>query len=65
MKVGDLVSHIGFPQMIGLITETKKHSFRGLHTIYSHRVVWFNQNGKTKWKPTDFSQSKLKLLSEA
>jgi hypothetical protein len=65
MKVGDLVSHTNFPKMIGLITETTKHSFRGLHTAYSHRVVWFNPNGKTKWKPIDFSQSKLKLLSEA
>ena len=45
MKVGDLVSHTNFPKMIGLITETTKHSFRGLHTAYSHRVVWFN----TKW----------------
>ena len=56
MKVGDLVSHTNFPQMIGLITETTKHSFRELHTSYSHRVVWFNPNDKTKWKPIDFSQ---------
>jgi hypothetical protein len=65
MKVGDLVSHTNFPKMIGLITETTKHSFRGLYTSYSHRVAWFNPNGKTKWKPMVFSQSKLKLLSEA
>lgn len=49
MKVGDLVSHTNFPQMIGLIAETKKHSFRGLYTIYSHRVVWFSPKSTRQW----------------
>ena len=81
MKVGDLVSHIDHPRLIGIVikttslnTPTRYSRIPSRYSVPRHTIKWLNEKEipddplgiKRKWcKPTIFSQSKLKLLSEA
>ena len=67
MKVGDLVSHIDHPRLIGIVIKT---ACRFAYRHPRHTIKWLNEKDipdERRWrnKPTIFSQSKLKLLSEA
>ena len=78
MKVGDLVSHIDHPRLIGIVIKTTRLNtpastpatrHRARYSVPRHTIKWLNEKDiphERKWrKPTIFSQSKLKLLSEA
>ena len=74
MKVGDLVSHIDHPRLIGIVIKTTSLNTPARYSVPRHTIKWLNEKEipddplgiKRKWcKPTIFSQSKLTLLSEA
>ena len=69
MKVGDLVSHLDHPRLIGIVIKTGRLNTSAHRSASRHTIKWFNEkdipHGRRWRKPTIFSQSVLKLLSEA
>jgi|TARA_R110001592_G_scaffold330898_1_gene613297 hypothetical protein len=69
MKVGDLVSHLDHPRLIGIVIKTGGWDTSAQMSVPCHTIKWFNEkdipHGRRWRKPTIFSQSVLKLLSEA
>ena len=69
MKVGDLVSHISHPSLIGIVIKTTSLTRSAHYYVPRHTIKWLNEKAipyERRWKrPTIFSQSALKLLSEA
>jgi hypothetical protein len=66
MKVGDLVRHYQYPNLIGLIIQSR-HDVTSL--TQRHRVKWLKEDGivaKRGWnKPRMFNESFLIVISEA
>ena len=66
MKVGDLVRHYQYPNLIGLIIQSR-HDVTSL--TQRHRVKWLKEDGivaNHRWnKPRMFNESVLKVISEA
>ena len=66
MKVGDLVRHYQYPNLIGLIIQST-HDVTSLKP--RHRVKWLKVDGivaERYWnKPRMCSESVLKVISEA
>ena len=69
MKVGDLVSHINHPRLIGIVIKTTGLNTAARYSVPRHTIKWLNEkdipHGRKWRKPAIFSQCKLTLLSEA
>jgi len=70
MKVGDLVSHLHYPELLGLIIETRvKVGISDPKHRQGHRVKWLKDEGIATmlgWnEPTMFGETELVVVSEA
>jgi len=70
MKVGDLVSHYHYPELLGFIVQsTFNVGISNRNYRQRHRVKWIKEDGivaRRGWnKPRFFGESVLVMVSEA